>query len=78
MSDYQLFLQERDQIDFLIQKGYKSVITENLNGAILVFEKKGSSKKEDKTETLHITTANARKYFAVKFIIQQQGHLIMY
>lgn len=74
MSDYQLFLQERDQIDSFYQEGYKIFsITENLNGAIVVFEKKGSSKKEVKTETLHITTANARKYFAVKLIMQQQG-----
>jgi len=70
MSEYQQYLQERDRIDFLIQKGYKiKTIVENLNGAIVEFEKLDDAVGE--IETLHIETANARKYFAVKLIQQQ-------
>lgn len=72
MSEYQQFLQERDRIDFLIQKGYKiKKITENLSGAIVEFEKSESHNKEMKRETLHIVTPNARKYFSVKLIQQK-------
>jgi hypothetical protein len=68
MSDYQQFLQERDRIDFLIQKGYKiKCITENLSGAFVEFE---NLQNENSKETLHILTAEARKYFSVK-VIQQ-------
>ncbi|MDF0725485.1 hypothetical protein PY093_02010 [Cytobacillus sp. S13-E01] len=67
MSDYQEFLQERDRIDFLLQKGYTiKNITENLSGAFVDFE------KGDKIETLHILTADARKYFSVALINQQK------
>ncbi|QOR64638.1 hypothetical protein IM538_12235 [Cytobacillus suaedae] len=66
MSDYQQFLQERDRIDFLLQNGYKIAnITENLSGAFVDFEN-----KEKEQETLHIQTADARKYFSVTLIKQ--------
>ena len=56
MSDYQQFLQERDQIDFLLQKGYKiKKITENLNGALVDFE------KGKNTETLHHWNGRGKK-----------------
>jgi broad-specificity NMP kinase len=72
MSEYQLFLQERDRIDSLIQKGYKiKKITENLSGAMVEFEKSESQSKETKRETLQIVTPNARKYFSVKLIQQR-------
>ena len=75
MSEYQQFLQEREQIDFLIDKGYKiKNITENLNGAVVEFEKVESS-DEKSFETLHIQTPNARKYFSVKLIQQQVSNL---
>ena len=76
MSEYQQFLQEREQIDFLIDKGYKiKNITENLNGAIVEFEKIENN-KEKSFETLQIQTPNARKYFSVKLIQQQaQQHV---
>ncbi|WP_010283201.1 hypothetical protein [Bacillus timonensis] len=67
MSEYQIFLQERDKIDFLLQKGYKMTnITENLSGAFVDFE------KNDKKETLHIVTPEGRKYFTVMLIKQQK------
>jgi hypothetical protein len=70
MSDYQQFLQEREQIDCLIQKGYKiKSISENLSGAFIEFE---NLQNETSKETLHIKTAEARKYFSVKVIQQNQ------
>ncbi|MCC3358604.1 hypothetical protein [Bacillus sp. REN16] len=67
MSEYQIFLQERDKIDFLIQKGCKMTnIIENLSGAFVDFE------NTDEKETLHIVTPEGRKYFAVMLIKQQK------
>ncbi|MBM7584068.1 hypothetical protein JOC86_000605 [Bacillus pakistanensis] len=61
MSEYQTFLTERDQINVLIAKGYTiHGVSENLSGAFLEF--KHTSRNE--TEILHITTADARKYFS--------------
>jgi hypothetical protein len=66
MSEYQDFLNERDKIDYLIQKGYKiKSINENLSGAFVDFQ------KDDVIETLHILTPDARKYFSVLLIKQQ-------
>jgi hypothetical protein len=61
MSDYQVFLSERDKIDFLIQKGFKiEKITENLSGAFVLFK----HTENKRSATLHVKTANARKYFS--------------
>jgi hypothetical protein len=70
VSDYQQYLAERERIDYLIQKGYciKGVL-ENLSGAYLQFEKGEHEEKE--TETLHILTAEARKYFSVIMLTQK-------
>lgn len=74
MSEYQQYLQEREKMDLLIQKGYKiKKVTENLSGAMVEFEKSESQSKETKSETLHIVTPNARKYFSVKLIQQRHG-----
>lgn len=72
MSDYQQFLQERDQIDFYLQKGYymKNII-EDLNGTTVEF-----SNKENNSEMVYLTTANARKYFSVKLIEQQKNCIV--
>ncbi|WP_078546533.1 hypothetical protein [Litchfieldia alkalitelluris] len=62
MSEYQFFLSERDKIDVLFQQGYNiKKITEDLNGATLVFE----HSKHNKRETLQIGTAEGRKYYSV-------------
>ena len=54
----------------LLQKGYKiKKVTENLNGALVDFE------KGKNTETLHIVTAEGRKYFSVKLIQQQKAEV---
>lgn len=61
MSEYQEFLSERDKIDYLIQEGYKiEKVSENLSGAFVLF----SNAAEKKSMTLHVKTANARKYFS--------------
>lgn len=61
MSDYQQFQDERDKIDFLIQKGYRiSGVSEHLNGSTVDFIHPNGNV----IETLQIGTANARKYFA--------------
>jgi hypothetical protein len=75
MSENQQFLQERDRIDFLIQKGYRiKKVTESLNGDIVEFVKRENNNEENKVETLHILTPNARKYFSVKLIQQKTNH----
>ncbi|PLS05318.1 hypothetical protein CVD27_09975 [Neobacillus cucumis] len=73
MSEYQQFLEERDLVDYYIQKGFQiKTITENLSGAYVLFEKKDSNdEKETETETIHILTPAARKYFSVRLIQQQ-------
>jgi hypothetical protein len=70
MSDYQQFLNERDKIDFLIQKGYRiTKVIENLDGAYIDF-----SHPNDLIQTLQIETANGRKYFSSLLI--QQGKAV--
>ncbi|RLQ95511.1 hypothetical protein [Falsibacillus albus] len=60
MSDHQEFLAERDHIDVLIDQGYKiKSVQENLSGAFVAFENKNKD-----TKTLHVKTANGRKYFS--------------
>ncbi|AGK53984.1 hypothetical protein [Bacillus sp. 1NLA3E] len=72
MSEYQQFLKERNQIDSLMQSGFKiTQITENLNGSIVIFSKNRSDNQGNIIETLQISNANARKYFSAKLIQQQ-------
>lgn len=73
MSEYKIYLQERDRIDFLIGKGYKITnIVENLNGSYVEF---GKDSEDDEKEVLHIVTPEGRKYFAVIFIKQQKAEV---
>lgn len=74
MSEYQQFLQERDQIDFLIQKGYRiGNVKETLSGAFVEFVKTDSKTSEETTETLKVVTPEGRKYFSVLIIKQQKA-----
>lgn len=69
MSEYQQFLDERDKIDFLIQKGCRiSGVNEHLNGASVDFLHPNGNV----TETLLIGTPNGRKYFSSLLIKQNQ------
>ncbi|MGN1401006.1 MAG: hypothetical protein ACI4XL_05845 [Bacillus sp. (in: firmicutes)] len=71
MSDYQQFIKEKEQIDHLLSEGFTiRYITENLSGAYLEFRRDAAGGMQE-METLHITTADARKYFSVKYIEQQ-------
>jgi hypothetical protein len=70
MSDYQQFLKEQKRINVLFQNGYKIThITENLSGAFVKFQ---NSKSQNPLETIHLLTADARKYVSV-MLIQQSG-----
>ncbi|WP_312469521.1 hypothetical protein [Neobacillus sp.] len=67
MSEYQQFLDERDKIDFLIQKGCRiNGVREHLDGASVDFLHPNGNV----TETLLIGTANGRKYFSSLLISQ--------
>ncbi|KZE09386.1 hypothetical protein C1N83_07435 [Priestia aryabhattai] len=69
MSSYHEYMAEREKIDFLLQKGFKiTAVTENLSGAFVTFERTENNQPEQ--ETLHILTADARKYFS-SVLIQQ-------
>ncbi|KML29303.1 MULTISPECIES: hypothetical protein [Priestia] len=69
MSSYHEYMAEREKIDFLLQKGFKiTAVTENLSGAFVTFER--IEKNQTEQETLHILTADARKYFS-SVLIQQ-------
>ena len=71
MSDYQQFLEEKNQIDTLLANGFSiQYITENLSGAFLEFKKETQGGSFE-TDTVHIQTADGRKYFSVKYIEQQ-------
>lgn len=70
MSDYQQYLNERDKLDFFIQKGFRiNAVHEHLDGASVEFYHPASKEKE----TLLIGTANARKYFSSLLIKQNLG-----
>ncbi len=67
MSDYQLYLSEKNKIDEFFEKGFEiKHITENLSGTFLNFERVSDEKIEK--ESLHLLTAEARKYIATQFI----------
>ncbi|MGC9931603.1 hypothetical protein [Priestia aryabhattai] len=69
MSSYHEYMAEREKIDFLLQKGFKiTAVTENLSGAFVTFER--IEKNQTEQETLHLLTADARKYFS-SVLIQQ-------
>ncbi|MDP4170636.1 MAG: hypothetical protein Q8906_08500 [Bacillota bacterium] len=72
MSDYQQFLSEREKIDFLMLKGYRiEKIKEDLNGSYVEF-----LHPEDRIkQTLHVATANGRKYFSSLLIRQKRTTL---
>jgi hypothetical protein len=69
MSEYQLFVEEKQKIDTFISKGYLiSNVKEDLAGGFFEFTPPNNS---DEKVTLHINSANARKYFFTLLIKQQ-------
>ncbi|WP_026695668.1 hypothetical protein [Peribacillus kribbensis] len=76
MSEHQQYVLEREQIDDLLQKGYKiKKVIESLSGDIVQFEQDSNTEEEPTKEILLILTPNARKYFSVKLIEQAQGNV---
>ncbi|MGD6901707.1 hypothetical protein [Bacillus infantis] len=70
MSDYQFFLHERDKIDFYIEKGFRILqVKEGLDGAAILFANPASGIQE----TIHVGTAEARKYFS-GLLLKQKEH----
>ncbi|PLT29490.1 hypothetical protein [Peribacillus deserti] len=70
MSEHEQYLAEKEKIDQLLSEGYNIYhAVENLDGAFVeFFHLKSGTKK-----TLHIRTANARKYFSSIFIQQKSS-----
>ncbi|MGG4264391.1 hypothetical protein [Peribacillus simplex] len=63
MSEYQDYCLEREQIDLLLERGYRITrVSENLSGAFLDFELIEGTKQEWKK--LEIKTPEGRKYFS--------------
>ncbi|MBM7691283.1 hypothetical protein JOC77_000688 [Peribacillus deserti] len=70
MSEYKEFLTEKEQIDDLIRSGYRiQSVIENLDGAFVNF----THKDQGHCKSLHIGTANARKYFSSILMQQNNG-----
>lgn len=69
MSDHQLYLQEKNRLDGLLERGYKiKNVMENLSGTFVELE--NSKQVSEGLLRIHLTTANARKYFSIKLIEQ--------
>ncbi|GGA14117.1 hypothetical protein GCM10008018_68800 [Paenibacillus marchantiophytorum] len=67
MSDYEQFQSEKQKLDDFISQQFRIVhVKEDLSGAWLDMQHPGGE-----TATLHLTTANARKYVAVILIAQE-------
>lgn len=66
MAAYQEFLGEKNKIDKLIAEGFVvEHILENLDGALVRFKCLDSTENdEEKVTTLHLSTADARKYLS--------------
>ncbi|WP_273852690.1 hypothetical protein [Guptibacillus spartinae] len=74
MREHQQYLIEREKIDYFIGRGYRiNGITENLSGAFIEFNLKDVKTDEISNETLHIQTANGRKYFSALLLKQIQS-----
>jgi hypothetical protein len=71
MSEYQLFVEEKQKMDAYISQGYLiSNVKEDLSGGFFEFTPPHNSGEK---VTLHIHTANARKYFFTLLIKQQMN-----
>lgn len=74
MREHEQYVVEREKIDYFIDRGYRiNGITENLEGAFIEFKLNNDNTEEDSVETLHIKTANGRKYFSALLLKQIQS-----
>lgn len=68
MSEYEEFAKERETIDAFLKKGYiVKGLKDNLDGAIVVFEK-----EKETPEKLHVFMADTRKYISNLIFNKQQ------
>lgn len=74
VSSYKQFIDERDKIDYFIYQGYQiTSVTEDLNGDCVQFELQSKDEKINREKkTLHISNADARKYFSTIMMKQQR------
>ncbi|MCA0988306.1 hypothetical protein [Guptibacillus algicola] len=74
MGEHEQYVIEREKIDYFIDRGYKiNGVLENLEGAFIEFKMNTDEKEEESIETLHIKTANGRKYFSALLLKQIQS-----
>ncbi|OPH62039.1 hypothetical protein BC351_02030 [Paenibacillus ferrarius] len=67
MSEYEQFKAEKQKLDEFVAQKFKIVrVKEDLSGAWLDFEHPGGEQAQ-----VHVTTANARKYYATLLIAQE-------
>ncbi|MDM5199413.1 hypothetical protein QUF79_15455 [Fictibacillus enclensis] len=70
MTASQEYFEEKAKIDLLLNQGFKiTKVTENLDGATVVFE----SANQRNHEVLLIETADARKYFSSVMVSLQKN-----
>ena len=68
MSEFEQFQAEKQKLDGFVAQKFKIVgVNEDLEGAWLDLEHPGGE-----TASLHLTTANARKYYVSLLLIQGQ------
>jgi hypothetical protein len=71
MSEYQLFVEEKQKMYAFISKGYLITnVREDLSGGFFEFTPPHNNGEK---VTLHIQTANARKYFFTLLLKQQMN-----
>lgn len=69
MSDHQLYMEEKNRLDVLLESGYQiKGVMENLSGTFVELNKEQET--SEAIVQLHLTTANARKYVSVKLMGQ--------
>ncbi len=72
-SIYEEYINEKEQINRLIEQGYRiSKVDENLSGAFVEFTRK-TNENEEEQKTLHIVTADARIHFSNLIIAEQRA-----
>lgn len=72
MSSYQEFLEEKKEIDKLVEEGYQiGKVEENLSGAFVDFERYNKNDQSEKKQ-LHLIHPDTRKYFSNILVAQQK------
>ncbi|MTT30703.1 hypothetical protein GMB86_01570 [Terrilactibacillus sp. BCM23-1] len=73
MHEHQLFMEEKERIDNLVEQGYKITgIEENLSGAYVHFDYIDHDNRNVETQILHVLSADARKYFTTLLVAKEK------